>query len=203
MQNRDVFVKDPTTSTIPNDGVAVVTEPQTPEEWEVLRYELSTFVCEGEYREGLHRILSTYLAHLSKPKQPAVWVNGFYGSGKSHLARVLQYLWNDVTFPDGAQARGLTRLPQDITDLLKALTAAGQRHGGLWSAAGKLEATPPALQTARSFHRARLVRGQGCGAGSAGSGIAQAARPDSGAARRARCGQRRDQPPPGRQQNRC
>lgn len=146
MQNRDVFVKDPTTFSIPNDGVAVVAEPQTPEEWEVLRYELSSFVCEGEYREGLHRILSTYLAHLSKPKQPAVWISGFYGSGKSHLARVLQYLWNDVTFPDGARARGLARLPQEIADLLDTLTTEGKQRGGLWSAAGKLGATRGNIQ---------------------------------------------------------
>ncbi len=146
MQNRAVFVKDPTTFSIPNDGVTVVADPQTAEEWEVLRYELSSFVCEGEYREGLHRILSTYLGHLAKPKQPAVWVSGFYGSGKSHLVRVLQYLWNDVTLPDGAQARGLAKLPTDITDLLKELTTAGKRTGGLWSAAGKLGASRGNIQ---------------------------------------------------------
>lgn len=140
MQNRVVFAQDPTTFSIPNDGVTVVADPQSPEEWDVLRYELSSFVCDGEYREGLHRILSTYLAHLGKPKQPAVWVSGFYGSGKSHLVRVLQYLWNDVAFPDGAQARGLTKLPADITDLLAELSTAGKREGGLWTAAGKLGA---------------------------------------------------------------
>lgn len=140
MQNRVVFAQDPTAFAIPNDGVTVVADPQTPEEWDVLRYELSSFVCDGEYREGLHRILATFLAHLGKPKQPAVWVSGFYGSGKSHLVRVLQYLWSDVAFPDGAQARGLARLPVDITDLLAELSTAGMREGGLWAAAGKLGA---------------------------------------------------------------
>lgn len=140
MQNRVVFAQDPTAFAIPNDGVTVVADPQTPEEWDVLRYELSSFVCDGEYREGLHRILATFLAHLGKPKQPVVWVSGFYGSGKSHLVRVLQHLWSDVTFPDGAQARGLTKLPVDITDLLAELSTAGKREGGLWAAAGKLGA---------------------------------------------------------------
>lgn len=146
MQNRAVFAQDPTTFSIPNDGVTVVADPQTTEEWDVLRYELSSFVCDGEYREGLHRILSTFMGHLGKPKQPAVWVSGFYGSGKSHLVRMLQYLWSDVNFPDGAQARGLARLPADINDLLAELSAAGQREGGLWAAAGKLGAGHASIQ---------------------------------------------------------
>jgi hypothetical protein len=140
LKNRDVFLRDPTTFTIPNDGVAEVLTPRTPEEWEVLHYELSSFVCEGEYRRGLERILSTYLANLGRPKQPAVWVSGFYGSGKSHLVRVLEYLWRDVEFPDGARARGLSKLPTEIEDALVELTTAGRRAGGLWSAAGKLSA---------------------------------------------------------------
>ena len=70
--NREVFFRDPTTFTIPNDGVAKILDPHSPEEWAVLRYELEFFVCEGEYRRGLERILSTYLANLDKPEQPAV-----------------------------------------------------------------------------------------------------------------------------------
>ena len=142
MLNREVFSKDPTTFTIPNDGVTVVGDPRRPEEWDVLRYELTSFVCEGEYQRGLTRVLSTYLGHLAKPKQPAVWVSGFYGSGKSHFVRVLQYLWNNVTLPDGAQVRGLLTLPTEVNDLLVELTTAGVRYGGLWAAAGKLGASP-------------------------------------------------------------
>jgi hypothetical protein len=136
IQNRDVFLVDPTTYTIPNNGVAKVIDPRTPEEWAVLRYELEHFVCEGEYRRGLAHILSTYIDNLAKAEQPAVWVSGFYGSGKSHFVRVLEYLWRDTQFPDGASARGLTKLPNDIADLLRELSTAGRREGGLWSAAG-------------------------------------------------------------------
>src|SRR6266568_1771550 len=138
MKNRDVFIDDPTAYTIPNNGVTKVIDPKTTEEWKVLRYELEHFVCEGEYRRGLAHILSTYIDNLLKAEQPAVWVSGFYGSGKSHLVRVLEYLWRDTQFPDGASARGITKLPNDITDLLKELTTAGKREGGLWSAAGTL-----------------------------------------------------------------
>ena len=138
LKNRDVFIEDPTTYTIPNNGVAKVIDPQTSEEWNVLRYELEHFVCEGEYHRGLALILSTYLDSLAKAEQPAVWVSGFYGSGKSHLVRVLEYLWRDTRFPDGASARGITKLPNDITDHLRELSTAAKREGGLWSAAGTL-----------------------------------------------------------------
>jgi len=138
MKNRDVFIDDPTAYTIPNNGVTKVIDPKTTEEWKVLRYELEHFVCEGEYRRGLAHILSTYIDNLLKAEQPAVWVSGFYGSGKSHLVRVLEYLWRDTQFPDGASARGITKLPNDITDLLRELSTTGKRDGGLWSAAGTL-----------------------------------------------------------------
>ena len=138
IKNRDVFLEDPTTYTIPNNGVTQVIDPRTPEQWNVLRYELKNFVCEGEYQHGLSLVLSTYIANLSRTVQPAVWVSGFYGSGKSHLVRVLEYLWRDTEFPEGVRARGLTKLPNDINDLLKELTTVGKREGGLWSAAGTL-----------------------------------------------------------------
>ncbi len=67
--NREVFSKDPTQYTIPNDGVAEVIDPQTDAQWNILRYELANFVCEGEYKRGLEIILSTYLAHLSESYQ--------------------------------------------------------------------------------------------------------------------------------------
>jgi len=140
MKNREVFANDPLTTTIPNLGVAKVVEPQNEQEWEVLRYELSSFVSQGEYGQGLDRILSTYLANLSRPEQPAVWVSGFYGSGKSHLVRVLEYLWTDVEFPDTAAARSITPLPEEIHQHLVELSTAGKREGGLWSAAGTLGA---------------------------------------------------------------
>jgi len=69
-----------------------------------------------------------------------VWVSGFYGSGKSHLCRVLEYLWRDVKLPSGKSARQLVHLPNDIEAHLTELSTAGKRLGGLWSAAGTLGA---------------------------------------------------------------
>src|SRR6266511_166848 len=119
--NREVFLEDPTLKEIPNLGVTKVVNPSTEEEWEVLRYELSHFVCEGEYESGLERILSTFLRSVGQPQQPAAWVSGFFGSGKSHLVRVLQYLWMDYRFPDGSTAQELASLPATVTDPLAEL----------------------------------------------------------------------------------
>ena len=140
MKIREVLYRDPLTTKIPNDGVTKVIQPQSAREWAVLRYELESFVCEGEYQQGLDRILSAFLTNISQPQQQAVWVSGFYGSGKSHLVRVLEYLWRDVEFPDGARARSLVTLPSDIDANLVELSRLGRQEGGLWSAAGTLGA---------------------------------------------------------------
>lgn len=136
--NREVLQRDPTTNPLPNDGVAKVGRPRTEEEWRVLAWELESFVCTGEYERGLERILSTYLGNLDRDTQPAAWVSGFYGSGKSHFVRVLEQLWLDETLPSGSTARGLVRLPDTIKASLTELSTAGNREGGLWAASGKL-----------------------------------------------------------------
>lgn len=137
-RNREVFTQDPTQTKIPNDGVAKVVRPETNQQWDVLSWELRSFVCEGEYERGLERILNSFLSNLGQSQQPAVWMSGFYGSGKSHLCRVLEYLWRDVKLPSGETARSLVQLPNDIDAHFRELSTAGKRFGGLWSAAGTL-----------------------------------------------------------------
>src|SRR4051794_38497802 len=112
--NKDLFQKDPAKTKIPNDGVAKVGAPTTAEQWDVLRWELESFVCEGKYERGLNRILTSFLGTLDKSNQPPVWVSGFYGSGKSHLVRVLECLWLNPDLPGGQRARDLVELPSDI-----------------------------------------------------------------------------------------
>jgi len=140
LTNRDVFAIDPTERDIPNLGVAKVKNPEDAKDWATLEWELRSFVCKGEYERGLERILDQFLSHLGQAEQPAVWVSGFFGSGKSHLMRVLEYLWRDYELPSGTSARSLTQLPSEIQAHLKELSAAGKRAGGLWSAAGTLGA---------------------------------------------------------------
>ena len=138
LKNRELFVTDPVSNPLPNDGVTTIGRPRSVQEWHILEWELRNFVCTGEYERGLVRILATYVGNLNQDKQPAAWVSGFYGSGKSHFARVLEYLWVNPQLPSGARARTLVRVPQSIADALRELDGAAKREGGSWSAAGKL-----------------------------------------------------------------
>lgn len=141
MKNRDIYQRDPGKITLLNNGVATMTDASTDDERRTLRFELEHFVCEGEYQRGLVRILDSYINNQGQPEQPAAWVSGFFGSGKSHLAKMLRFLWTDYTFPDdGASARGLARLPNDVQDLLKEITTLGKRAHRLHAAAGTLGA---------------------------------------------------------------
>ncbi len=139
MKNREVFVRDPSTATLPNDGVVAVKDAVTAKEIEALRYELEHFVCEGQYRSGLIRILDSYQGHVSSPSQPAAWVSGFYGSGKSHLLKMLRHLWVNTQFEsDGVRARDLAHLPNDIEASLRELDNYGKRCGGTHAIGGFL-----------------------------------------------------------------
>ncbi|MCC7279485.1 MAG: BREX system P-loop protein BrxC [Chromatiaceae bacterium] len=141
MINRDLYFRDPTTLELLNNGVSKVFEIGHDEgQIKTLRFELQTFVCDGEYARGLERMLKAYLDGLGKAEQKAVWVSGFFGSGKSHLVKVLRYLWEDYRFPDGATARSLVTLPAEITDLLTELSNRSKPLGGLRAAAGTLGA---------------------------------------------------------------
>ena len=138
MKNRQLFQRDPAVSKLLNDGVAAVREAASAKEIETLRYELEHFVCEGQYEDGLIRILESYLGSVNSTTQPAAWVSGFYGSGKSHLLKMLRHLWVDTHFTDGTTARGLARLPQEVQDHLRELDTLGKRSGALHAASGTL-----------------------------------------------------------------
>lgn len=141
MTNRDLYFRDPTTLELLNNGVSKVSEiGHDAGQIKTLRFELQNFVCDGEYARGMERILKAYLAGLGKAEQSAVWVSGFFGSGKSHLVKVLRYLWEDYQFADGATARSLVTLPTEITDLLTELSNRSKSLGGLRAAAGTLGA---------------------------------------------------------------
>jgi len=140
MKNRDIYLKDPSFQKLVNEGVANVNDDTTSEALAVLRYELETFVCDGQYEKGMELILETYIKNIDQAQQPAVWISGFYGSGKSHLVKMLRALCVDTQFEDGATARGISNLPQNIKDLFKELNTQGKRYGGLHAASGTLGA---------------------------------------------------------------
>lgn len=139
MNNRELFQRDPQVARLLNDGVASVNDSFSQKEEETLRFELEHFVCEGQYKSGLVRILSSYLGATSSTVQSAAWVSGFFGSGKSHLLKMLRHLWVNTQFEsDGATARGLAHLPDEVKENLVELDRLGRRFGGLHAAAGIL-----------------------------------------------------------------
>lgn len=139
MRIKDTLERDPSTHPLTNQGQARITDRSDDRTWQELRAELATFVCEGQYQDGLQRILSSYLTNLTHTSQKGAWVSGFYGSGKSHLLKMLCHLWQNTTLPDGTLARDLVpTLPAEVRAQLKELDTEGKRRGGLFAAAGAL-----------------------------------------------------------------
>lgn len=139
MLNREIYQLDPQKNRLENNGVAEVKDDQSAQALKTLRYELQTFVCDGEYAAGLDKVLSAYLRNLSGGhEQPGVWISGFFGSGKSHLAKMLRALWTNQPFEDGVSARDIADLPGDIKDYFSELSIAAKSHGGLHAASGTL-----------------------------------------------------------------
>ena len=139
MLNAEIYAKNPLDNQIANNGVAEVKDDESAQALETLRYELGTFVCDGQYEKGLESILDAFITNARQGKeQKGVWISGFYGSGKSHLAKMLRSLWTDYDFGNGQTARGIAQLPEDIKALLKELSTEAKRSGGLHAASGTL-----------------------------------------------------------------
>lgn len=136
-ENWELFVDDPRSSSIPNQGVAKVESTEDSAGSSTLRYELKTFVCDGAYREGLLKVLESFLRGVGG-EQTAAWISGFYGSGKSHLVKVLEHLWHNETLADGSTPRGLVTDLGAVEDQLRELDLVGRRNGGRFAAAGSL-----------------------------------------------------------------
>jgi len=126
----DVLIRDPRKSALANNGQArIVTTPDEKATRE-LRAELEMFVCDGQYGRAIERILSSYLSQLQQPRQNAAWVSGFFGSGKSHLLKMIGHLWENTQFSDGTNARSLVnQLPDEVKALLLELDTQAARVG--------------------------------------------------------------------------
>ena len=131
MNVHDVLDRDPRTARLANNGQARIVDAGDQAALDELRAELETFVCDGQFGAALQRILDRYLANLGTPKQDSAWVSGFFGSGKSHLLKMLAHLWKNTAFPDGSTARGLVhdRLPDEVHAQLQELDTHARRAG--------------------------------------------------------------------------
>ena len=126
---KELFTLNPEQVNLKNEGVAKVRTINEVDDLSIVEHELRTFVCEGEYHDGLYKILYDYLTSLGNSDRPAFWVSGFYGSGKSHLVKMLSYLWENFQFPGGQTARAIKPLPDDIQDLFLELDRKQKLHG--------------------------------------------------------------------------
>ena len=141
MRIHELLDRDPLQVRLANNGQARITGGEDPKVMRELRDELETFVCRGRFADALQRILERYLTNLDGSRQDAVWVSGFFGSGKSHLLKMLAHLWVNTKFDDGATARSLVagRLPSEVEHTLRELEVRGRRIGKpLVAAAGSL-----------------------------------------------------------------
>ena len=64
MLNREVYLHDPITSRLANNGVAQVKDDLSKAALETLEYELRTFVCDGAYAAGMEKLLNAYIQNV-------------------------------------------------------------------------------------------------------------------------------------------
>ena len=135
MKNREIYNRVPSSTALKNNGVAKVDLIDE----KMFQYELSTFVCTGIYEEGLVQILQNFISSLQEgTEQKGVWVSGFYGSGKSHLVKMLAALWANKKFSNGQTPESIADIPDDLKENLRELRTYGKRFGGTHSAIGTL-----------------------------------------------------------------
>ena len=75
MLNRDIYNTAPKENRLANNGVAEVSEDHSAAAQDILRYELETFVCDGQYEKGLETILDKFLLNLDAgSEQPGTYI---------------------------------------------------------------------------------------------------------------------------------
>lgn len=122
--------RDPRVSPLANNGQARITTLDDENARRELEGELSTFVCDGQYGQAMERILQSYLAQQGQARQNAAWVAGFFGSGKSHLQKMLGHLWANTEVSPGKRARDLVlELPDGVKAQFRELDTLAARSG--------------------------------------------------------------------------
>ena len=69
MKIHDILQRDPAENPLINQGQARIADMADAKAREELRGELSTFVCEGQFSDGLIRILRSFLENFGRTSQ--------------------------------------------------------------------------------------------------------------------------------------
>jgi len=126
----ETLQRDPRNSPLANNGQARITTLVDENALRELEAELSSFVCDGQYGQAMERILQSYLSRQGQARQNAAWVSGFFGSGKSHLQKMLGHLWANTEVSPGNYARDLVlELPGTVRDQFRELDTLAKRSG--------------------------------------------------------------------------
>ena len=117
MKIKEILQRDPAAHPLVNQGQARISDNRNERTQSELRGELVTFVCEGQYADGIQKIIRSFLENLGKTSQRGAWVSGFFGSGKSHLLKMLCHLWQDTGFPDSRPKTMAQRIHRPTSDI--------------------------------------------------------------------------------------
>jgi len=81
-----------------------------------LETEVDEYVVTREVAKGLSDLADRY---LNETNSNGVWISGFFGSGKSHLLKILSLMLENRTLPSGAQAADIL-IPKMEDEFLRA-----------------------------------------------------------------------------------
>ena len=91
MKIKDIFLRPPSRSLA---TVVKITDHQA----DHVAAELEEFVVTEEVRSHIERVIDAFLgARAGTSEEVCIWVSGFFGSGKTHLLKILGYLLSNQT----------------------------------------------------------------------------------------------------------
>ncbi|WP_121744813.1 BREX system P-loop protein BrxC [Natronorubrum halophilum] len=94
---------------------------------ETVKQELDEYVLTGSLEQHYLKILEAIRDTEHNPTdETGVWISGFFGSGKSHFMKILGYILEDKTLPDGRSAAEAFK-PRAQDETLKATVDAVSR----------------------------------------------------------------------------
>jgi hypothetical protein len=99
MKLEDIFEKDPSRTI---SRVVMVDQHRE----EIVSNEVEEYVATEQICQMLQDIIDQFLeTRMGRENDVCVWISGFFGSGKSHFAKMLGYILSDrdVVYPDGSR----------------------------------------------------------------------------------------------------